>query len=186
MPKYYIPKKDFYIIPFEDVKMMINAAKDIRMKAILALVWITGARIGEILKLRKEDFIIDPEKNLVLLTIQTLKGGVPRELKLDINTPTMKEIVLRYIQTRHANQLFDIGERRAQQWLTEINQELWKDDKTKWLTFHQFRHSRSSFLGHRLRASMSELMDWFGWKSTSQVGTYQIRESSERFKDKIR
>ena len=181
MPKYYIPKKDFYVIPFEQVKRMIKVTDDIRMKAILALIWVTGARIGEILKLRKEDFTVDLNTDTVLILIPTLKGGSPRELELSINdTPTMKEIILPYLAKRD-NLLFDIGRRRTQQLLQKINKET-----DYWLTFHQFRHSRITYLARKERASTAELMDWTGWNTSRQVGTYIIKQSSKRFKNRIR
>lgn len=180
MPKYYIPKKEFYIISFEQVKRMINVTDDIRMKAILAIVWITGARIGEVLMLKKENFTFDLEHNRVLILLNTLKGGVPRELKISLNTPTIKEIILPYLEKR-TNLLFDLGERRTQQLLQKINKET-----GLWLTFHQFRHSRITYLARIKRASMAELLDWTGWATTKEIGTYVIRESSERLEDEIR
>ena len=185
MPQYYRKKKDFKIIPIEDLKLMLKAARKYRnydrMWAILVLVWITGARIGEILRLKKEDFLIDFEKDTLYVTLSTLKGGAMRELKLSIEkTPFIKEIIMPYI-SRRKGWLFWIGVRRAEQLLQRIN-----EDTGLWYTFHEFRHSRLTYLARKLRASTSELMDWTGWRDTSPVGVYLIREASERFKDKIR
>jgi integrase len=180
MPKYYIEKEQFYIIPLEQLKRMIKSTDDIRMRAVLAIVWITGARIGEVLMLEKKNFTLDLAHNRILIFLHTLKGGVDRELKISLNTPTVKEIILPYLD-RKENKLFDIGERRVQQLLLKINKET-----DLWLTFHQFRHGRVSYLARTKRASMAELMDWFGWKGTKEIGTYLIRESSERLEDEIR
>ena len=187
MPIYYRDKGDFKVISYKEVAHLINTAhkitKNLRDPAIIALVWITGARIGEVLRLRKEDIDIDEEKNEMRIRLITEK--IPnrpiRELYLSLDTPLIRTIVMKHMEQCPADNLFNIGVRRAQQILKAVNEET-----GYWLTFHEFRHSRLTFLARNLRASVSEMMDWTGWKSTSEIGTYIIRGAPKRFKDKIR
>ena len=180
MPQYYRDKKDFNIIPRETVQEMIDSTDDLRMRCIISLAWITGARITEIMKLRRQDFKGSLKDDVVFIRLNTIKGGVPRRLELSMTkTPFLLEYVVKYVKHRHGR-IFDIGVRRAQQKLLKIN------EKTGYyITFHEFRHSRISYLAREKEASLSELMDWTGWASTRQAGNYLIRKTSKRFRDQI-
>jgi integrase len=183
MPKYYHSKDDFKIISQAEIYIMIQNETDERNKILVILAWLTGARIGEIIMLKGADIDIDDVNDELRMRLMTekQKSHPTRELYFSIaKTPFLIEYIIPYVKNR-PGKLFNIGIRRAQQLLKKNN------EKTNfWFTFHEFRHSRLSYLARNLRASISEMMDWTGWASSSQVGTYVIRGAPKRFKDVIR
>ena len=182
MPIYYRRKDEFQIVPKENVEVMIKFAKSFRDSCLLVIVWLTGARIGEVLQLKTSDIDFDVEKNECRIRLKTfkVKNHPLRELVFSLKTPFIKSYVENYHRNCLTERMFPFCVRRAEQILQEINKE------TKfWVTFHELRHSRLTFIGRNLRASVSEMMDWTGWTTPSELGTYIIKGTPERFKDKI-
>jgi len=187
VPKYYHEKNMFKIIWKDEMEVMLRHCKTLRDKVLLALVWLTGARISEVLALKRYDFDIDYEKDELRVRLITLKKRTKepprRELYFSIEKdPFVKDIIIPYIEKLDLEKsLFNIGKRRAQQILHEINK------KTGfWYTFHEFRHSRLSYLARVQEASVSDLMDWTYWKDINMIGVYIIRKAPKKFKGKIR
>lgn len=58
-------------------------------KALVTLLYYTGARPGEILELKGQDVL--REKNYMYLHLSTLKGGIPRKITLSFRKPYIKE-----------------------------------------------------------------------------------------------
>jgi Phage integrase family. len=56
MPKYYRDKTAFEVVKKEEIEPYILNAQNEEMRIVLALAWLTGARISEILELKKQDF----------------------------------------------------------------------------------------------------------------------------------
>lgn len=175
MPLYSRPKDEFKMWSKAEIEPVMEKA-DPRAKPIIALAWITGARIGEIMSLKPEDFIVLGDEVRIKMITEKVKGHPLREYTLSIDTPFLRDMVLPFFERP-----LPFKKRRAEQLL----QAACRESGVKFV-FHEMRHSRNTYIARVLRASMSEMMDWNGWKSPGQIGTYLIRESPKRFKDMIK
>ena len=185
MPIYYIPKKDFKIVPSGQMQLYIDATLAPDMRAVLALVWITGARIREVLNLVKEDFKIDETAKDGMVIIRALKHGKIGYPSFSFSDPFVSEIILPYLaQVGGGNRLFSHSKRCYQGKLYELNKALSPDDKSKWVTFHYLRHSRITYLAQVLRAFPEELKSWTGHRSTA-FEEYFAPRRVDRFKGRL-
>ena len=176
MPIYHTLKENFRVWSEAEVRNIIENC-DPRLAPIIAAAWITGARIGEIMNMKSEDVIVVGDEVKLIMMTEKVAGRPLREYTLSTQTPLLMEFVIgRDGWTRPK-----FGVRRAEQMLMEGSIKAGSR-----VVFHEFRHSRNTYIARVLRGSMSELMDWNGWKTTSQIGTYLIRESPKRFKDMIK
>lgn len=179
MPKYYHDKKDFKIIPKEDVDRLIGLFDRDDMKVLIALIWLTGARVGELLKVEKKHITITSDEFKIILETFKTKPRIYREIVFSAYTPYIRFLIIPYVE-KSQDRLFHYSKRRYQQLLQKANK-----ITGLYYTFHEFRHSRLSFLARTLRASVSEMMDWTGWKTADPIPIYVMRGTADRFKDKI-
>jgi integrase len=184
MPRYYIPKQDFKVISYEEIKPYIELAPDPESKVIIALSWLTGARIQEIANLEGKDFLIDKENDRVVITIKALKHGKIGYPTFSFSDPFISDLIVPFVEGKQGR-LFSRGKRRYQQILQELNMRIHGFDTSRWITFHYLRHSRLSFLARELRAFPEELKSWTGHRSQA-FEEYFAPRRVERFKGKIR
>lgn len=81
------------LISEDQLKMALNNVKGKYRKegrALLIVMYYTGARPIEILGLKSKD--ITKQKNRVLISLKTAKRGVPRTIQLKCNLPMAKEL----------------------------------------------------------------------------------------------
>lgn len=175
MPLYQTPKEEFRVWSKAEIDPVLEKA-DPRVAPIIALAWVTGARIGEIMAAKPEDFEVAGDEVRIKMMTEKVKGHPLREYTLSISTPYLKDLILPFFEKP-----LPFKKRRAQQLL----QAACRDSGIKFV-FHEMRHSRNTYIARVLRASMSEMMDWNGWRTAGQIGTYLIRESPKRFKDMIK
>lgn len=176
----------------EDVDALLEATRNPRDKAFIALLWETGARIGELIDITVGD--IEDHKNGQKVVIDGKTG--PRRLFLVESTPHMnrwlsehpdpkKEAPL-WCQLRDGSRklsyhyirqklLVRAGERAAKAHpdMAEVVEEGdGEDDKDK-LEFHKplnphhFRHSRATYMANEF--TEAQLCEWFGWVQGSDV-----------------
>jgi len=184
MPKYYIPKQEFKVISYEEIKPYIDLAPDLDSKVIIALAWLTGARIQELVNLESKDFLIDRENDRVVITIRALKHGKVGYPTFSFSDPFIADLIVPYVEGKNGK-IFKRGKRRYQQILKSLNTVLHGNDTSKYITFHYLRHSRLTFLARELRAFPEELKSWTGHKSVAFEEYYAPRRV-ERFKGKFR
>jgi len=185
MPTYYIKKEKFKPIFKEEIEIYLKKVKNNEFKVLLALAWLTGARISELLELTPEDFLVDKEKDLVSITIKAKKHGKVGFPTFSLKDPFI-DLILDFLKTfKEGEKLFKKSKRRYQQMLLELNKKIYPNDKSKWITFHYLRHSRLTFLARFEGATPEELKSWTGHRS-SAFESYFAPRRVERFKGKIR
>lgn len=185
--KYYIAKKDFKIVEYEEIKKYVDAAPDSDARVFFALAWLTGARRQEICNLVnvKEKILVDKERQDIVFCIDALKHGKQGFPIFSFSTPFIFDLILPHIaKIPNGARLFLRGGRRYAQILNALNKQLHGEDTSKWLTLHYFRHSRLTFLARNLRAFPEEMKAWTGHR-TSAFEEYFSGRRVERFKDKI-
>ncbi|MEM4605934.1 MAG: site-specific integrase [Candidatus Pacearchaeota archaeon] len=183
MPRYYIKKEDFKIVSLDEIKRYIDACEREDMKILLMLSWLTGARISEIIELKKSNFSIG--KNYITILIHSKKHGKVGYPTFSFNDPFIQN-VLEYIKDKgEEERIFKCGKRRYQQILLQLNKKLHGEDKSKYITFHYLRHSRLTYLARVLGAMPEELKSWTGHKSTA-FEEYFAPRRVRRFAGKIK
>ena len=184
MPKYYIPKEHFKIVSYEEILPYVELAPDMETKVLIALAWLTGARLGELVNLEKGNFLIDRENDTVTVVIRAEKGGKVGYPTFSFKDPFV-EMIVDWVKDKPEGKLFSRGKRRYQQILQELNWKIHGADQSKWITFHYLRHSRITYLTRVLHAYPEEIQSWTGHKS-SAFDEYIAPRRVERFKGKIR
>ena len=182
MPIYYRPKRKFDIVKLEEIKPYIMI-EDKEMSFLMAMLWLTGFRIKDMLSLRHENIIINYELEDVQIQAQTSKGGGWANPSFSFKDPFIMDLVIPYIHL-HDDPLLKRGKRRYQQRLQQLNKQIHGDETSKYLTFHYLRHSRITHLCRVLRASAEEVKSWTGHKS-SVFEDYIAPRKVERFKGRL-
>jgi integrase/recombinase XerD len=184
MPK-FVPMSDLkgYLEP-EQVKRIIECATNLRDKALLQLMWATGARVSEILSLKVSDLIWD--ENIVI--IPTLKKGASPERRVSVNPKTM-QLLSEYIQNyrlKKNDTLFPITRQRVFQIVREAGKRAGIDKVgEKPLHPHHLRHSHAVAWIRRdnTMEGLRKLQQRLGHTSISTTAFYlQFAPTSERDK----
>lgn len=184
MARYYIRKEYFKIVPLEEIKAYVDNAKTMDVKVLIALVWLTGLRILEVVNLIRDNFILDEERKELTMPVQVLKHGTIAYPSFNADDPFVFDLVVPFIKTKQ-NKIFNCGKRMYELRLKELNERLHGNDTAKWITFHYLRHSRISYITRILRASPEQVKSWTGHNS-SAFETYFRSRRVEEFRGKIR
>lgn len=184
MPIYYIPRKEFKIISAGEIKPYIDLAQDEEMRIAVLIAWLTGARIQEIVNIKRDDITINEERQEVMFVIKALKFGKTGFPTFGFKDPFVIDILIPYIRKLPTNDILSRGKRTYQNFLKELNKKIHGENKTKWITFHYLRHSRLTWLGREQKAYPEEFKSWTGHR-TSAFEDYFAPRRVERFKDKI-
>ncbi|MCS7231794.1 MAG: site-specific integrase [Elusimicrobiota bacterium] len=182
MPRYYIQKELFKVVEIDDIVKYIAAANDTDFLFFFLTVYLTGLRSCDVKKLRKENFQL--RKNLLTITTKVSKGGGVANMIFNIKkVPFARELYL-YVVSRNDDVIFRRSVRHYRRILQRLNEKIYGNDKSKWITFHYLRHSRITFLA-RLGATPEELKSWTGHK-TSAFEEYIRTRKVLRFATKIK
>lgn len=186
MPIYYIPKTQFKIVTAKEMQSFIDATPLPEMKVVLALAWITGARIQEILNLVPDDFKLNEASRDGMVIVRALKFGKIGYPSFSFSDPFVSDVIstLYLAKGGGGSRLFSYSKRYYQKKLHDLNLTLYPNDTSKWVTFHYLRHSRLTHLAQVLRAFPEELKSWTGHRS-SAFEEYFAPRRIDRFKGKL-
>jgi integrase len=172
MPKIKIAPRDPMTLP--EIQDMIARAKCQRDKALIAMLYLSGQRITEILKLTRGNIMVDPSRPDIIIVsflIQKRRDNgsplIPRHrLPLGLNLPFMDEF-LKWANnfSEPSSRLFSITRQHAWEIVKKLNPNTYP---------HFFRHTRLSMLAES-GASGPELMIWAGWSDLRPAGNYLSR-----------
>lgn len=181
MPIYYRDLKE--IVPAKEWEKFVNAADTLEQKAVLALAWLTGARISEILSLEKSDFYVNEERKLITVTLRARKGGKIGYPTFSFSDCFATFILDRLAQLQEREKIAKRGKRWWQKFLIKLNKKIYPNEKSKWITWHFLRHNRITLLA-RLGATGEELKSWTGHRSSAYEEYIAVRRV-ERFAGKL-
>jgi integrase len=169
----------------EDVIELLSAAKNHRTKALMSLLWETGARIGELIDRNISD-IREHEYGLQIV-IEGKTGE--RRLPLISSVPHLREWMEKHpegnskkaplwidVQDQdHGNESETIEQVDYHALKKDIERTADRTDIDKPVNFHHWRHSRATDLaGDFTEAQMCE---WFGWVQGSDMPAKYIHMS---------
>jgi len=163
------------LITPQEAQTLIQSASTLRDRAIISILWETGARIGEIANLKTQDIQFDKGQATINLFGKT---GARRVMILESVRDLKNYLEIRNKNTNH-NFVFCLeGTRNKNAPMTHasimklLKQATTKAQLNKKIHPHLFRHSRASYLASR-GLSEAQLCFIFGWAlGSKQVRTY--------------
>lgn len=161
----------------EQIAGIINHLTNLRDKALVALIFLTGSRKSEILGVKKSDFRY--EKDFLIVKLPILKRG--KDLTKIIPIPLIDPFT-KYI-TQYLNKiegkLFDITPQRVWQILIDVG-----------VRPHELRHSRLTEIATYMPSDV-EIYRFAGWKLPGMEDTYlhlryeQLKEPLRKISEKV-
>jgi len=161
----------------------LDGVKGPRDKALFSLLYLTGARINEILnRFRKKQIEIvqvDNKSYIQFNDIYTEKN--PRHPNRTVYAPIFYEyeqgffkLVQNHIKNMNPNTIiFEMTSQRAWQIINKIIGEHKKKSKRIFLNgCHYLRHCRSTHLSKLYGLDAKNLQEWHQWSSTAPASTY--------------
>jgi len=169
-PKYTSKKQ---LITRDELKQFIDVAEEIEMKAFYSLLYESGARIGEMLNIKRSDIYTIKKKDdsiewNVFLYGKTGAREIPIIECLSYLLPYLNHrgpFEGQLWQTSKANEVLVYSTARDRLEADRI-----KIAMTKKITLHTFRHSRATELAAKL--TIAVLMDYFGWSDVNTAKRY--------------
>jgi integrase len=155
----------------DEIEAQLAAAKNQRDKALISMLYETGAQIGELIDLTVGD--IEDRKHGKKVVIDGKTG--PRRLPLVESVPHINNWLNKHpnpkkdaplwckIQQGDANET--LGYRYIREKILKKNMERAEIDKPS--NPHHYRHSRASYLANEM--TEAQLCEWFGWVQGSDV-----------------
>ncbi|RLI79176.1 integrase [Archaeoglobales archaeon] len=173
------------ILTEKDVKKLIEAAENPRDKAFIALLWETGARIGELYDLRVGDFQDHRHGLQIVITGKTgarrlpLIESVPYiRAWLNMHPGNTNREAPAWINLGTKNRGEKVGYRALYKMLKETAE---KAGIRKPINPHHFRHSRATYLANRF--TEAQLCEWFGWVQGSDIAARYVHLSGRDIDD---
>jgi site-specific recombinase XerD len=157
------------ILVEEEIKKLLDACTNIRDKALLATIYDSGCRVGELLNLRIKDVEAVDYGMKVCLAGKTgmrkvlLISAVPYLTEWLNEHPNKKPEA--YLWVKRDGKRISYG--RTRSLLADIAKAAHIQKK---VNPHNFRHSRATFYASKLRER--EMMEYFGWRKSDTVGIY--------------
>ncbi|MBW2969148.1 tyrosine-type recombinase/integrase [Candidatus Woesearchaeota archaeon] len=169
------------IITLQQTIKLINKIQKKQHKALLSILYLTGARESEIthpnpLRLRQLSFEKINEKNFLIfrqiITLKrrkTIRRNIP--ILIDKNTLPLINNITEYLESEHFKEIRDEGDntilfRMSGKRVYQIVQE-----NTKMYP-HFFRHLRNTHLVTEYNLNSQELKQYNGWKDSRPADTY--------------
>lgn len=173
----------------EEVRKMIKAARHLRDKALVSVLYESGCRRGELMALRIKHIQFD-DYGCILMVPDEGKTGA-RRVRLVTSTPYLSNWVSHHPgkedpnshlwvsigTTNFGNQLSYNAIRKRLIDLAE------KCEIKKKVNPHNFRHSRATHLANDL--TEAQMCEYFGWKQGSRVPSVYIHMSGRDIDDAI-
>jgi len=159
----------------DDIEELIKKGQHPRDKALISLLWETGARIGELIDLKVGSFKDHKHGFKVVITGKT----GPRRLLLISSVPHVKNWLNSHphgddndawlwVNVGNTNFGAKMQYRSVLKMLRETKK---KSDVDKPVNPHAFRHSRATYLANQF--TESQLCEWMGWvQGSDQAQTY--------------
>jgi integrase len=175
MPKITTPRENIVDI-YELVKILKTLSDEPKVRFAVAIAWETGARIGEIVQLRKKDFSEEP--NFWLCSVPTEKqrtkrhGQQPKRLLKITKDPIYNKIIKPFLEKQEELDKSLIFP-NTQSTLRKKLKRRYPD-----VYFHWLRHSRATIWSNKL--DIFTLQYALGWQDIRMANIYVHQEQMSR------
>jgi len=167
----------------DDIDALLDGCRNSRDKAFIALLWESGARIGEIIDLTVGD--LEDQEHGKKIVIDGKTGQ--RRLPLIESTPYLSRWI-----SDHPNpekdaplwcKLNDGGSSLTYEYIRQklLGRAAKRADIEKPVNPHHFRHSRATYLANEI--TESQLRVWFGWSPGSSTPSKYVHLSGRDIDD---
>lgn len=187
MPKYKFARKD--VVSAEELESTLAKTNKFWLKAMISFLYIFGARITEVLKLRKRNFRVEGRRLIVQIVVSKRRSKgpikeIPHILQANLSTPFIGHVLAWLKQVENPD---DLVWHVARSW-SGSRYKIWKEMKAlnPNISPHVFRHTRLTKLVLR-GADGPDLMDWAGWTDLRPAAEYihPAGRLAKKFADKI-
>ncbi len=167
----------------EDILKLINSVYTFRDKALISLLYETGARVDEIGSMQIRDLTFDADGGVVILSGKT---GMRR-----VRIVSSEIILKHYLEERTGNKTQESplwtkenGEQITYAAITKvIKSAVDRAGMQKHVHPHLFRHSRATFLANRL--TEAQMNNYLGWTQGSNMAKTYVHLSGRDVDDAI-
>ena len=152
-----------YIIRREDVNQMIAKSDRRDKKVLIAILFLTGARVSEALMLRKKDFRVREDKLLIRKPVLKRREVYNHTVPISINSPFVKSII-GYINELddEEDKLFNFKRTSAWIYIKKVSPDAYP---------HLFRHSKLTRLAE-MGATEYQIQTFAGMKDSRTPSNY--------------
>lgn len=162
----------------EDLQKLLEACPSVRGKAFLMMLYESGARIGEILNVRMQDFAFDADGVLVEIEGKTGK----RRIRLVESAKSLRDWFKELKENHPGAQYVWFGQKENEPsqyaaTLKFLRKTARQAGLGKNVRPHLFRHSRASELAQKLREP--QLRAFMGWGAASDMPQVYIHLSAQ-------
>lgn len=155
----------------EDIKKLIKSAKNPRDKAIISMLWETGARIGELIDLEVDSF--KDHKHGLKVVIEGKTGS--RRIPLIESVPHIRAWLNSHPRSDEKGAPLWVnigtrnhGEKYSYRSLNKmLNKAAERAGIDKPVNPHHFRHSRATYMASKF--TEAQMCEWFGWVQGSDI-----------------
>jgi len=166
------PRIEPEILSLREIRAIVENIKDFRDKLIVLLLYESGIRIGELLRLRVKDVMFDEYGALLRVGGKT---GVRY-----VRVVKCANLLKAWIQMNAKDKLFEVSQR----WIAQVLKEASKKAGIKKRVYpHLLRHTRATHLARFL--TEPELRVYFGWSKDSKMPSVYVHLSSRDVDRKI-
>lgn len=131
-------------------------------KAFLAVLYYTGARVSEILRLEKKDFHVI--KDVIFIQVKASKHGVKRgDFQIKFTWPFAPFILAAYKHTRARKRVFPFSRQTGWNIVKRVLPEKYP---------HFFRLNRCVHFLNNPDMTLNKIRQWFAWKNLNTVSNY--------------
>jgi len=170
----------------EEVKSLIKSAFNKRDKAMIALLWESGARIGEIGGMQIKNISFDEFGGRILVDGKT---GM-RRIRLINSAPFIVEWLNEHPHSNDPQAPLWVsikqhgGEQLTHRYIMKMLRSVAKRANVKKpVNPHNFRHSRATFMSQHLTEAL--MKEYFGWVQDSRMAARYIHLSGKQVDDAI-
>ena len=155
----------------EDIEALINNAQNPRDKALISLLWETGARIGELIDLTVGS--IEDHRHGLKIVVDGKTGS--RRLPLIESVPYLNQWLEEHPDRKNKDaplwvNIGDVNEGKKMNYPAirkMLNDVCNRSGIEKPVNPHNFRHSRATYMATRF--TEAQMCEWFGWVQGSDI-----------------
>ncbi len=166
------------VLTEDDVTDLIDSANNARDKALISILWETGARIGELIDIQVKD--LRDHKHGYQIVINGKTGS--RRVPLISSVPHINNWLTNHPNRESDSYVWsklvgtDAKDRISYRYMLKMLREAKKNTGIeKPVNPHHFRHSRATYLANRFTEAQMNI--WFGWVQGSDVPAQYVHLS---------
>ncbi|MFH1696622.1 MAG: tyrosine-type recombinase/integrase [Candidatus Diapherotrites archaeon] len=170
----------------EDIKRLLKAALNKRDKAMIAVLWESGARVGEIGGLQIKNLAFDKFGCKIIVDGKT---GI-RPVRLVNSAPDLLEWINAHPNSSDqqapvwVRKEQNVGEQLTHRYIMKMLKQTAKRAKiNKPVNPHHFRHSRATYMAQHL--TEAQMKEYFGWVQDSKMAARYVHLSGKQVDNAI-